>query len=105
MFRLIKSLLLLIGLAAVLWFGAVWYAEYRVRTAFAEAGMNEKASACMGRRLVKRLSFWQLYKLQAFQEEKHTIGGLVRAARKVNDGKVISVTSSSMLLCTTGLAH
>lgn len=105
MFRLIKSLLLLAGLAAVLWFGALWYAEYRVRTAFAEAGMNDKAAACMGHRLVKRLSFWQLHKMEAFQEEKHTIGGLVHAARKVDDGKVISVTTSSMLLCTTGLAH
>lgn len=102
---MLKRLLAVIGLAAVLWFGAHWYAEYRVRTAFAEAGMNEKAAACMGHRLVKRLSLWQLHKMEAFQEEKHTIGGLVRAARKVNDGKVISVTSSSMLLCTTGLAH
>lgn len=103
--KLVKRLLVLIGLAAVLWFGALWYAEYRVRTAFAEAGMNEKAAACMGHRLVKRLSLAQLYKLEAFQEERHTIGGLVHAARKVNDGKVISVTTSSMLLCTTGLAR
>ena len=46
MFRLIKLLLILIGLAAVLWFGANRYAEYRVRTSFAEAGMNDKAAAC-----------------------------------------------------------
>lgn len=101
----LKRLLILIGLAAVLWFGAHWYAEYRVRTAFAEAGMNEKAAACMGKRLVKRLSLIQLRKLEAFQEEKHTLGGLIRAVRKVGDGKVISVTTSSVALCSTRLVH
>lgn len=101
---LLKRLLILVGLAVVLWFGALWYAQYRVSTAFAEAGMNDKAAACMGHRLVKRLSFVQLAKLQAFQEEKHTLGGLIRAVRKIDDSEVIAVTTSSVALCTTGLA-
>lgn len=103
--RWLKRLLVLIGLAAGLWIGAHWYAEYRVRTAFSEAGMSEKGARCMSHRLVKRLSLWQLHKLEAFQEEKHTVGGMIRAARKVNDHKLISVTTSSMFLCTTGLAR
>lgn len=102
--RFLKRLLVLIGLAAVLWYGSHWYAEYRVRTAFAEAGMNDKAATCMGRRLVKRLSLLQLRKLEAFQEEKRTLGGLVRAVRRVNDREVIAVTTSSMALCATGLS-
>ncbi|WP_067735408.1 hypothetical protein [Novosphingobium naphthalenivorans] len=105
MFRLLKKFLLLVGLVAVLWFGAFWFAEFRVRTAFAEAGMTAKASACMGHRLVRRLSFLQLYKLTAFQEERHTPGGLLRAVRKINDSKVILVTTSSAALCSTGLAR
>lgn len=105
MVRLFKRLLVLIGIAAVLWFGAHMYAAWRIRTALIEGGMNEKAAACMSRRLSKRLTLWQMHKLEAFQEEKHTIGGLVRAARKIDDRKVILVTTSSAALCTTGLAH
>ncbi|SFG05525.1 hypothetical protein SAMN05518801_106166 [Novosphingobium sp. CF614] len=105
MFGLVKSLFTLVGLATALWFGAHWYAEYRVRTAFAEAGMNDKAAACMGRRLVKRLSLPQLRRLEAFQAEKHTVGGLLRAVRQVDDSEVIAVTVSSAALCATGLAR
>ena len=101
---LLKRSLMLVGLAVVLWFGAHWYAEYRIRTAFAEAGMNEKAAACMGHRLVKRLTLVQVAKMQAFQEEKHTVAGLMRAIRKIDDSEVIAVTTSSAALCTTGLA-
>ncbi|MCJ2177945.1 hypothetical protein [Novosphingobium album (ex Hu et al. 2023)] len=105
MLRLIKSFLLLAGVAAVLWFGAFWFAEFRVRTAFAEAGMSGKASACMGHRLVRRLSFLQLYKLTAFEEERRTVAGLMRSVRKIDDNKVIRVTASSAALCSTGLAR
>lgn len=103
--RFAKRLLLLIGLAAVLWFGAHWYAGYRIRSAFAEAGMNDKAAACMGHRLTKRLSLWQIRKLEALQEEKQSVGGLVRAARRIDDREVIGVTTSSIALCSTGLAQ
>ena len=103
--KLLKRILTLIGLAVVLWVGAHRYAEYRVRSAFAEAGMNDKAAACMGKRLVKRLSLLQLRRLEAFQEEKRTVGGLIRAVRKAGDSKVISVTTSSLALCATGRAH
>lgn len=105
MFRLIKLLLILIGLAAVLWFGANRYAEYRVRTAFAEAGMNDKAAACMGRRLVKRLSIAQLAKLAEFEQETRTVGGLVRAVQRMDDRQIVTVTTSSAALCSTGLAR
>ena len=104
MFRLLKSLLTLIGLAVVLWFGVHWYATYRVRTAFAEAGMSDKAAACMGRRLVQRLSLAQLRKLEALETEERTVGGLLRGVRKVDDSEVVAVTTSSAALCTTGLA-
>lgn len=105
MFRLLKSLILLVGLLALLWFGAYWYAAYRVRTAFAEAGMSDKAAACMGRRLTKRLSLLQLRKLEAFESERRTVGGMLRAVRRIDDDEVIAVTTTSAALCTTGLAR
>ena len=105
MVRLLKRLLMLAGLAAVLWLGAHAYAGWRIRSALVEGGMNARAATCMAHRLTRRLSLWQLHKLEAFQEERPTIGGLVRAAKRIDDRKVILVTSSSALLCTTGLAH
>lgn len=105
MFRLIKTLLLIVGVAMVLWLGAHAYARYRIRTGFAEAGMSESAAKCMGNRLVKRLSLAQLRKLEALQEEKHTLHGLVKAVRRMDDRKIVTVTTSSAVLCTTGLAR
>lgn len=103
--KLVKVLLVLIGLAAVLWFGAHWYAEYRVRTAFAEAGMSDRAAACMGHRLTQRLSLLQIRKLEALQSERKTIGGLVRATRRIGDPEVVRVTAGSIALCSTGLSQ
>ncbi|WP_404480928.1 hypothetical protein [Novosphingobium sp. BL-52-GroH] len=105
MTRLVKTVLLVAGLAAALWFGAHWYAEYRVRHAFAQAGMSDKAAACMGRRLVKHLSLAQLQKLTALQEEKHTVHGLVKAVRRMDDPRIVDVTGTSALLCTAGFAR
>lgn len=104
MIRLAKTVILIALLSIATWFGAHWYAEYRVRSAFAEAGMSDRAAACMGKRLVRKLSLVQVRKLTAFQDEPHTVGGLVRAVRKVADRKVIAVTTSSVALCTAGIA-
>jgi len=103
--RFLRTLFILLGLAAMLWFAAHWYAQYRIRTAFAEAGMSDKAAACMAHRLTQRLSLLQIRKLQALREERKTVGGLIRAARRIDDGKVVRVTSSSIALCTAGLAQ
>lgn len=105
MFRLLRRLLALVGLLALLWFGAHAYAAHRVRTAFAEAGMNERAADCMGTRLTRKLSLWQLRKLEALQEERRTVGGLLRAVRRIDDARVVKVTTTSMLLCQAGIAR
>lgn len=104
MLRLLKRLLLLVGLLALLWFGAHAYAAHRVRVAFGEAGMGDRAAACMGKRLTRRLSLLQLRKLAALESEEHTVAGLLRAVDRIDDGKVIAVTTSSAALCVTGLA-
>lgn len=90
--------------AAALWFGVHWYAEYRVRTAFADAGMSEKASRCMGRRLTRKLTLLQIRKLEALQTEDHSLGSLRRAVRQIDDGQVVKVTITSMALCSMGIA-
>lgn len=105
MLRLFKRLLMLIGLAVALWFGAHFYAAWKLRTALIEGGMNEKAAACMSRRLSKRLTLWQMHKLEAYAEERGTPGGFLRASRRIDDRKVVLVTATSAALCTTGLAH
>ncbi|PNU04920.1 hypothetical protein [Novosphingobium guangzhouense] len=105
MIRLIKTIALIAALCVATWFVAHWYAEYRVRTAFAEAGLSERAAECMGRRLVRKLSLRQVHKLTALQDAVHTPEGMVKAARRIDDPRVVKVTASSLLLCSTGLSR
>jgi hypothetical protein len=105
MVRFVTTLLFVLALVVATWFGAHWYAEYRVRTAFAKAGMSDAAAACVGHRLVERLSLAQIRKLSALQDEKHDVGGLVRALDRMDDPHVVKVTARSVLLCSTGLSR
>lgn len=92
--------------ALLLWAGgAQAIAEYRVRSGLREAGISERTSACMSRRMVKRLTILQLFKLQALEGEKRNLGDYIAAVRRVGDAKVIAVTASSAALCASGLAR
>ena len=105
MLRLLKRLLLLIGLAVVLFYGSHAYAAWRVRSALLDAGMSSRVATCMTKRMVKRLTLVQLMKLQALEGDKPTIGAWIRAVRKVGDSEVILVTTSSAALCKLGIAR
>ncbi|WP_285018413.1 hypothetical protein [Novosphingobium sp. fls2-241-R2A-195] len=105
MIRLIKTAAFIAVLCLATWFGAHWYAEYRVHTAFAEAGLSDRAAACMGQRLVRKLSLRQIQKLTALQHTAHTPEGMVEAARRIDDPRVVKVTATSLLLCSTGLSR
>jgi hypothetical protein len=105
MVRLFKVLLVLAVLGGALWYGAHRYAEYRVRAAFAEAGMTDEAAACMGRRLAERLTLRQLYELTALRDEVHDADQLLRTVQSLDDRRIVRVTASSALLCSTGLAR
>lgn len=96
----VSAILLIAG-----WYGSHRYAEYRLRTAFAEAGLSEDAAACMGRRLVRHLSLAQIYKLTALQHGDRSPEGLVRAAGEIDDPRVVKVAGTSLLLCSTGLSR
>jgi hypothetical protein len=102
-----RSVFVISLLAAAFLFlgGATWIAEYRVAAGLREAGVGDKTSGCMARRMVKRLTYVQLWKLQSFEGEKHGLGDYVAAVKRVGDGKVITVTASSAALCASGLAR
>ena len=105
MIRLIKTVILIAVLCAATWFGAHWYAEYRVRAAFAEAGLSDRAAACMGERLVRKLSLHQIQRLTALQSAAHTPEGMVEAAHAIDDPRVVKVTATSLLVCSTGFSR
>jgi hypothetical protein len=105
MLRFITILVLVLVLVVAAWFGTNWYAEYRLRTAFAHAGMSDTAAACMGHRLVQRLSLAQINELARLQEEKQDVGGLVRAFDRMDDPHIVKVVGKSVLLCSSGLSR
>jgi len=92
--------------ALALWGGgAQAIAEYRVHSGLREAGLSERTSGCMARRMVRRLTIPQLFRLQALEGQKRSLGAYVKAVRAVGDGEVIAVTASSAALCASGLAR
>ncbi|WP_313441921.1 hypothetical protein [Novosphingobium sp.] len=104
MLRNLKRFLLLAVLLVTLVFGAHLYVGWRVRSALIEAGMSDRVATCMSRRMVKRLSFPQLIRLQKLEGDKKTLGAWVRAVKAVDDSEVIVVTTTSAALCKTGIA-
>lgn len=105
MIRTVAALVLLVAVAAAGWYGVNWYAQERVRAAFADAGMSENAAACMGRRLAKRLSLRQLHELGALHDRMHTRADAIAALQSLDDRRIVKVTTSSALLCSTGLSR
>ncbi|MBT0669660.1 hypothetical protein HT136_14930 [Novosphingobium profundi] len=105
MLRLLKRILILVGLVAIVWFGAHAYAAWRLKAALRDAGLSERVATCMTGRLTRRLSLLQLARLQKLEGDKPTLKSWVRAVAAVDDGKVVLVTVSSAALCRTGLAR
>lgn len=105
MFRLLTLLLLLAGLVAVLAVGASAYATWRIRSALIEAGTSDRVAACIAERMVERLSFAQLAKLRALEDDKPTLDAWLGSARQVGDREIILVATSSAVLCEAGFAR
>ncbi|WP_395333634.1 hypothetical protein WBP06_08125 [Novosphingobium sp. BL-8H] len=103
--RILKRILLLVGLVVVLVVGAHFYAAWRLHSALVENGMSNRVATCMTKRMMKRLSLIQIVKLQKLEGEKPTLGAWIRAVKSVDDREVILVTTTSAALCKTGLAH
>lgn len=84
-------------------------AESRVRSALIDAGVSQRDSNCMAKRMVDRLSIAQLRKLEGLKAAPGetpvptTLGGYVERVRRVGDAEVVTVTASSAGLCAVGL--
>lgn len=105
-----RKLVVLLLVLATGWYltlggGLRRYEEYRVRGALVDSGLSERRADCMARRMVKRLSILQLWKLQGFAEEKRTLGAYIRGVKRVGDAEAVAVTASSAALCAVGIAR
>jgi hypothetical protein len=84
-------------------------AESRVRSALVDAGLGERIAECMAGRMVDRLTISQLRRLEELRRPSGTareasLGDYLDRVRRVGDGEVVAVTTSSAALCATGLA-
>ena len=111
-----RKLLIAIALLVVLAGGAIFSGladpliEWRVRTALVEAGVNERRAECMAGRMVERLTpvqLWMLRQAMAAQpgepDKGYGLGELVKRLRRVGDGEVIAVITTSAGLCAIGI--
>ncbi len=91
--------------ASVLALSACATPETRVRTALMDAGLSQPISACMADRMVDRLSLIQLNKLSGLKKLRKTdMGSLtvdqfLRRTRSLQDPEILSVVTSSGLIC------
>ncbi|GGB87138.1 hypothetical protein GCM10011494_01850 [Novosphingobium endophyticum] len=104
--KLVIRLAVLAGILFMVWrFAVPVYAEWRIRSALTETGMSEKGADCTARRIARRLSPPQLANLQALDGEKERLGDWVNAVEQIDDREVIVVATTSLALCSTGLAR
>ena len=79
--------------------------ETRIRTALMDAGLSQPIAACMADRMVDRLSLVQLNKLNGLKKlrgqdmRKVTVEEFLRRTRSLQDPEILSVTTSSGLIC------
>lgn len=95
----------LFAVAAVLMLSACATPETRVRTALTDAGLSQPVAACMADRMVDRLSLIQLNKLSGLKKlrgqdmRKVTVGEFLKRTRSLQDPEILSVVTSSGLIC------
>jgi hypothetical protein len=92
-------------LAAVLALAGCATPETRVRTALQDAGLSKPIAACMAARMVDRLSLIQLNKLSGLKKlrdkdvSKLSIDEFVKRTKSLQDPEILSVVTSSGLIC------
>jgi type IV pilus biogenesis protein CpaD/CtpE len=95
----------LVVVASVLALSACATPETRVRTALMDAGLSQPMSACMADRMVDRLSLIQLNKLSGLKKlrgadmRKLSVDEFLRRTRSLQDPEILSVVTSSGLIC------
>ncbi len=79
--------------------------ETRVRTALTDAGLSKPIASCMADRMVDRLSLVQLNRLGGLKKlrsqdmRKLTVDEFLKRTRSLQDPEILSVVSSSGLIC------
>ena len=82
--------------------------EIRIRTALVDAGLSKPVASCMAGRMVDRLSLMQLNKLRGlgkFQDQKTrqlSIAEFVKRTKALQDPEILSVVTSSGVICAVG---
>jgi hypothetical protein len=79
--------------------------ETRIKTALINAGLPKPMSACMAERMTDRLSLLKLNKLRGLQKlkdselRKTTFEQFVKRTRSLQDPEIMSVVTSSGIIC------
>ncbi|MGY6552670.1 MAG: hypothetical protein ACXIT4_12390 [Erythrobacter sp.] len=110
--KLVLAILLLIaaGALAVQTGYARPIIKEQVERSLVGSGMGPKRADCMARRMVDRLSLWQLYKLHRAMAPRDGepatapgIIGTVKRLRRSEDSEILGVVISSAALCAVRL--
>lgn len=95
----------MVALAAVLALAACATPETRVRTALLDAGLPPPIAGCMADRMIDRLSLGQLSKLSSLKKLRRgemrnlSVDEFLRRTRSLQDPEILSVVTSSGLVC------
>lgn len=79
--------------------------ETRVRTALLDAGLSPPIAGCMADRMIDRLSLGQLSKLSSLKKLRRSemrnlsVDEFLRRTRSLQDPEILSVVTSSGLVC------
>lgn len=110
--KLLIGLLLIVGVGAGALFTGLAdpVVEWQVKGALVEAGVGERRAECMAGRMVDRLTIGQLWNLRQAMaplegepEAGYGLGELVKRLRRVEDGEVVAVLTTSAGLCAIGI--
>ena len=95
----------LVSLTLLLALSACATPETRIRIALTNAGLSKPIAACMADRMVDRLSLVQLNRLNGLKKlhgqdmRKLTLEEFLRRTRSLQDPEILSVATSSGLIC------
>ncbi len=79
--------------------------ETQIRTALSDAGLSQRMSGCMAKRMARELSVGQLLKLRSLGRlkgqkiESMTIGEYLRRARALGDPEILKIVTSAGIGC------
>jgi hypothetical protein len=79
--------------------------ETQIRSALLDAGLSQPMATCMAGRLVDRLSATQLWKLRELKQlggkdaQNLSVRDFVNNSKSLQDPEIMSVISSSALVC------